>query len=143
MVLGEDLYDLEARGRLDVVREERLVAKLFDRDGITLRKRVLRLHDQHQLVPENGEGFKVTVNRLKSKQGEIHIAIQDFERQTLRHMPVDFDLHIRMLLSIIQDEVRQEIKRGALVSADADATALQPHLILDYREQHPNVKVEI
>ena len=80
---------------------------------------------QHQLVSEHKEGFEVAVNRLEGEEREVHAALQDLARQPLGDVPVNLDLNFGVALAVGEDDPRQEVERGALVRADADAAPLQ------------------
>src|SRR3954447_15741277 len=86
---------------------------------------MLRVRNQDQLVAQDRERLKIAVVRLKGEESEINVAIQDFARQSLRHLTIDFHFHIRVLLSILQNQMREQIERRALVRADANAPALK------------------
>src|SRR5688500_11834667 len=102
-----------------------MLTEFFNLQRIPLCERIVWPHDQHEFILQYGEGFEVVVYGFKCQHAEIHISIQDLTGQTFRYMAKDFDLHVWMLFSIFQNEMRQEIKRRAFVGSNADAPPLQ------------------
>src|SRR5947209_226616 len=125
VVLGERLDDALARRRADVVREERLLAQLFQAHRLARGQAVARTHDEHQLVFEDGEGLKLAVPRLEGHQREVQCAVNHPARELLRGVAEQFDQNVRVALAELEDEVGQEVERRALVRADAHAPALE------------------
>src|SRR6267378_2613965 len=109
MVLRKGFNNFVSRGRLDVVRHKRLLAELFNLERLALCEWVIRAHNQHQFILQNGKRFEVAIRGFKREQGEIHISIQHLTRQTFRYIAKDLNLYIWMLRSIFQDEMRQDV----------------------------------
>src|SRR5215813_3809808 len=86
---------------------------------------MLRIHHEHELITQNLKRFEVAVYRLISHQRKIQIAIEHLSRQAVRRMPKNLNHDVGVEGSIVENDVRQQIERGALVRANPDPSTLE------------------
>src|SRR5439155_18607531 len=107
------------------MRQERFVPEFLNFDGRPFRQRMLGVHDENEIISQNPERLEFAISGLECQQREVHVVVEHFAGQALGGMAKNFYHHIRIKGSVIQNELRQKIKRSTFVSADADAATPQ------------------
>src|SRR5437868_191574 len=108
-----------------MISRKACVAQLADMHALAARQPMLRADDQHQFIAHNRRRLQVAGIGQERQDGEIEIALANLLRQLRRQLAKDFDLDLRIAGAEIEDELWQQIKAGAFVSANADAPAFQ------------------
>src|SRR5947208_12607593 len=83
-VSRKQLNDAEAEGRFNAVRDKSFFAKLGDIDFTLLRKEMLGVHDQSQLILQDLRGLKLGIAGHVRYRAEIQAVVQDLMRNVPR-----------------------------------------------------------
>src|SRR5882724_8427847 len=122
---AKGLDHLLAGGGANVVADKGLCAEVPDVNSLSTREPMSWAHYECKLIPHDGRRFEIGFIGQKGKDGEIQIALVKLVRKPRRELARDFDLNLRILLAKFEDQLRQQVKTGALVGANANAAALK------------------
>ena len=123
-VSRKQLNDAAAEGRFDTVRDKSFFAKLGDIDFTLLRKEMLGVHDQSQLILQDLRGLKLGIAGHVRYRAEIQAVVQDL----MRNVPGKHAMHAHLDAGMLFPKFGQGGEQGvdgALVDSQREFPALQ------------------
>ena len=97
---------------------------------LALRKRMRRVHQQHQLVRAERHREQPLVARIERDDAEVEAALRDLDADLARRHAAHVHENARMLFAEFLDQ-RQQHVHAALVRSDQHASALQVPQLAD------------